>query len=235
VLKVALIAPKNLLDYTRLGEMHFIVPRNANKRFFRYETMYKMLDNGTYELGEPMNIEDLIDLALSMRVDEIVLPDVMRNRKMTSALTMHAVRSIKPKGMRFAAVPQGGSLHDFVECYRDFAKIPEIDVLCFPIWLEKIYHARPHVIWYIHRKGYWTEEKEHHLIGLDRISELFCYPKGAIRSVDTSLPFSVAFQQSTLSDLGEYTGPRVNLDNAIIHPEYVRYNIRVLLEAASYV
>lgn len=232
-IKVALIAPRNLLDYTRLGGMHFIVPRNADKRFFRYESMYKMLDNGTYELGEPMDIEDLLALANDLQANEIVLPDVMRNRKWTSSLTMHAVRSIKPVGMKFAAVPQGTTPADFVECYRDFAKVPEIDVLCFPIWLEKEFSARPQVVHYLLRKGYWAEDKEHHLIGLDSLSELYLYG-GVIRSVDTSLPFSAAQQQIKLPTFGRYTGPRVNLDNAIIHPELVRFNIRKLLEAASY-
>lgn len=231
-MKVALIAPKNLLDFTRLGDMHFITPVNASPVFFRQEKLYKMLDNGTYELGQPMNFDELLELAHRMKVDEVVLPDVMKNRGATMRLTLDSV-GFKPKRMKFAAVPQGHNLASFVECYRDFAKVDNIDVLCFPIWLEKDFHARPQVIHYLWKKKYWAP-KEHHLIGLDRLSELFCYTYGLIRSVDTSLPFSAAAQGLTLSYLGEYTGPRINLVRADAHPEYIRFNIRKLREASRY-
>ena len=235
--KVALIAPKNLLEYTRLGDIHFIIPMNVQASFFLREKKYKMLDNGTYETGQPKDIEDLIKMAHCLNADEIVLPDIMRNRKMTTSLTMHAVRSIKPKGMKFAAVPQGADPADFIQCYRDFAKVPEIDVLCFPIWLQKAFNARPMVVNKLVKRK-WLADKEHHLIGLDSPSELYCYTYGLIRSVDTSLPFSAGAIQYAMRDFDTFRGDRVNLEGSFTfnstHHDYIKWNIRILLEAAKY-
>ena len=36
---------------------------------------------------------------------------------------------------------------------------------------------------------------DHHLLGLDNYYELVMYPPGLIRSVDTSMPFSMAFSK----------------------------------------
>jgi len=226
-MKVALIAPKNLLELSTLGDIHFVVPQNCDISFFRKETKYKMLDNGSYETGKSLDIEALIELAKSISANEIVLPDKIRDMEQTVELTLEAI-SYKRRWLKLAAVPQGHNPSTFVECYRLFSKIDEIDVLCFPVWLEKAFHARPHVVHYILKKGFWAENKEHHLIGLDRLSELLCYPYGMIRSVDTSLPFSAAKKTFYLSTLGVFSGKRVNLSGDNVDLSCLKFNVKKL-------
>ena len=235
-MQVALIAPKNLLELTRLGDMHFIVPQNADEQFFRKETMYKMLDNGTYETGHPIALANLLTLAGDLKVDEIVLPDVMLDKLETVSLVAHATTVRKPKGLKYAAVPQGKNPKEFIDCYKQFAKFPEIDVLCFPIWLQKLYNARFKVVNYLLKRKLLAHKK-HHLIGLDSIGELYSYPKGVIRSLDTSLPFSAGMERKALSDFDTFQGPRINLKFAKFgseHLDYFKWNIGKLLEAAQY-
>lgn len=234
-MKVALIAPRDLLEFAERGDMHFIVPANARITFFRPLEKYKMLDNGTYEAGKPVEIEELFTLARQMHANEIVLPDILRDKKATMRLTIEALEHSKPKGLKYAAVPQGKDPEEFIECYHHFSVQDEIDVLCFPIWLQKHFNARPMIINYLMKKKLFAP-KQHHLIGLDSFGELYCYTPGLIRSVDTSLPFSAGMRRIVLSDCVTYKGPRVNLagcDPRSRQRECIDKNITRLLEVAS--
>ena len=234
-MKVALIAPRDLLEFSTRGDIHFIVPSIASISFFRPEEKYKMLDNGTYEAGEPMRIENLFILARQMCADEIVLPDKLQNMKQTIKLTIGALFHNKPKRLKYAAVPQGKDPQEFLECYKLFAKRDEIDVLCFPVWLQKFFNVRPMVVNYLVKKKLLAQ-KQHHLIGLDTIGELYCYTPGLIRSVDTSLPFSAGMQGIVLDDYETYRGTRVNLNGC--NPtrrnrDFINRNITRLLTVAQ--
>jgi len=231
--KVGLIAPKNLLEYTRFGDIHFILPQNATE-FFVNENKYKMVDNGTYETGTPLDMDELVGLAQQMGANEIVLPDVIND--ISSTMEFVGKYAKHPKyGLKFAAVPQGFNAESFIACYLEFAKIPELDVLCFPIWLEKQLHLRPQVVNYLHSKGWLAKNKEHHLIGCDLLAELLCYPKGLIRSVDTSMPFSAALAGKYIDVFRQHEGKRCNFEYTKLTAPYLdvlRWNINKLLEVA---
>lgn len=233
-MKVALIAPRKLLPLTQLGDMHFIIPANKSV-FFIPEVKYKMMDNGTYESGQPLPIEEFLATAHQLKVDEIVLPDVIQKRLETTQLTLIFISTVT-KEFKYAAVPQGNNPLEWIECYKEFAKVDEIDVLCIPIWLQKKFGCRPAVVHKLLKDREWAFNKTHHLIGLDGYGELYNYPIELIRSVDTSLPLSRAvaclnlpMEDSRLSrirfDLETWTIPQVFYDSA-------KRNIEKLLEVA---
>jgi len=81
-MKVAIIPP---LGHTELaqGDYHLILPqlidtkrRNAYKLFYQETGGYKILDNGAAE-NSLVDVDHLMEVARQLKVDEIVVPDVL--------------------------------------------------------------------------------------------------------------------------------------------------------------
>lgn len=197
-MKVALIAPEGMLNWTKHGDMHFILTNVAKKRrlwmFFKGEKKYKMLDNGVYETNFPLDPERLVRIAKLVRADEVVAPDYLMRKRETITATKEFVECYRQKGLKICAVPQGRDPVDFIDAYRKMKRLP-VDVIAIPIWLQKLFRARPAVVGYLQKHKIWDETKEHHLLGLDEYGELYAYEKNILRSVDTSLPFSLTNSQ----------------------------------------
>jgi len=198
-----------------------------------------MLDNGCYEYGYPLPYDDLIALAREVKADEIVAPDFFRQREATFEATKEFLETVDPKklGFNVCVVPQAKSPLEWIEAYKDMVKL-EIDVVSLPIWLHKYYKARPSVFGYLLKKGLFDETKEWHLLGLDGIGELYAYPKDVIRSVDTSLPFSLANANVWETCFGNSKHQRIAMDRERFAPmqeKLLMKHIKELKEAASYV
>ena len=201
-----------------------------------------MLDNGVYEVGKPLNCEDLIKVAEAVKADEIVLPDFLYRCKETLQAVTTFVQTVS-KRFKYAAVPQGEDPLEWIECYNQLKHFDDINTLCIPIWLQKRFGCRPSVVHYLLKKGWWARYKEHHLIGLDGLGELYCYGiyqglfgKPLIRSVDTSLPFSrtaanldVTFEDSKVSRIS-FDNPKVAFGSDSV--ERLKRNINALLKVA---
>jgi len=233
-MNVALIAPKDMLFWTSLGDMAFIVPSNV-RLDFDFGNMYKMLDNGTYESGKPQNTDEFVTLANKLQVDEIVLPDFIQRKDQTLMSAEEFITTVR-KQWRYAGVPQGNDPLQWIECYEIMAENPDIDVLCIPIWLQKKFGCRPAVVHKLLKDNKWCFSKEHHLIGLDGYGELMCFPKSLIRSVDTSLPFSrananleITFEDSKVSRIS-LDKPKFEIDGNYL----LNRNITKLLEIAHH-
>lgn len=200
-MKIALIAPSGLSQYTELGDMHFIVPGYSSKKFYATETKFKMLDNGAWEYGEAINTDILLDWAKTCRVQEIVLPDVLMNKQQTLLRSADFISTLTDKQKRYyswAYVPQGKNLEEWIEAYKLATKTEwKIDTLCLPKWLESKYHARAKVISYLKGRELW-DYRPHHLFGLDSLSEFFTIDPKGIRSVDSAKPITYAYHKVTL-------------------------------------
>ena len=200
-MKIALIAPSGLSQYTTLGDMHFIVPGYSSKKFYATETKFKMLDNGAWEYGEAVSADILMDWAKVCRVHEIVLPDVLMNKTQTLLRTGDFLTTITDKQKRYyswAFVPQGKDPEEWIEAYKLASKTEwKIDTLCLPKWLESMYHARAKVIAYLKGRELW-DYRPHHLFGLESLSEFFNLDPEGIRSIDSAKPITYAYHQKTL-------------------------------------
>ncbi|RLE67027.1 MAG: hypothetical protein DRJ38_00205 [Thermoprotei archaeon] len=184
-----------LLEYAEMGTMHFVVP--DNELLYDYYTAsdkFKMIDNGAYELGRPLPDEEFVYLAAQIDADEMVAPDVLMDGERSLELTKHFLESYKPSWCRVCAVPQGRNPEEFIEYYGKVAKL-DVDTIGLPIWLQKKFGARFAVFSKLRKKNLLRRDVAHHLLGLDDFNELKQYPKGAIRSVDTSLPLTLAYHK----------------------------------------
>jgi len=205
-MRLALIPPTPHIEMQ--ADMDFILIQRTVERTYRehYQRSlnYKIMDNGVYENPQniPENPRNIIRVAQELDVDEIILPDVIRSLRHTMIRIKEFFEQTtqgERNGFKLMAVPQGETPSEWTACYSNIIEeYPEIKVIGIPVWLEKVFRMRPIVVHYLLRKGYWSYSHEHHLLGLDYYGELWAYPPGIIRSVDTSLPFSRAIAEQNL-------------------------------------
>lgn len=215
---VALIAPYSMLDLAeKYADMHFVLSGTWLRReaieFYKRSKLPKMIDNGAYELGYPIPFDELIRYAEDIKADEIVCPDFFRVREGTYRATKEFIEQLTSKQRRrfkLIAVPQAQYPLEWVEAYLDMVKL-DVDIIALPIWLQKEYKLRPAVFGYLKRKRLLDETKQYHLLGLDDYAECYAYPPGAIRSLDTSLPFSLT-ANNIWSTFGDVPHKRISLN-----------------------
>jgi len=228
---VGLIPPWKLIEFAEYGTMHFVIPwRNeALLQYYRNSRKFKMLDNGAYEFGKPVTDEKLLRIAKLCDVDEIVLPDVLMSGKESYELTKTFLQTNNLKGFRTCAVPQGKDPQEFIASYCRIANTLDVDTIAIPVWLEKKFGARRDVIVKLRKQGLWSPYVSHHLLGLESITELTKYPRG-IRSVDTSLPFSLGYHR--LSTCRRHTRVPFDAEFDDVQQSLTSYWIGRLMEVA---
>jgi len=193
-MKVCLIPPDCMLH--KKMDMDFILAHRVmqSRRYrthYSQQNTFKILDNGIYE-GEMMDVEDVLDMAGEMLVDEVILPDWIMKRT-HKQYYVDLIASL-PKHLGYMVVPQGRDPAEWKDAYLDLCDLEGISSIGIPIWLNKEFgNARPQVMHYMFRRGELNMVRDHHLLGLDSYWELIMYPPGLIRSVDTSMPFSMAY------------------------------------------
>jgi hypothetical protein len=192
-----LIAPTPQLEYTTLGDCHFVLAQRVLKdenyeKFYASSHKFKLMDNGIYE-NIRLRDDEIIDAGKQARIDELVAPDIPGDPKTTFKMTKDFL-SIVPKEWQVMAVPHGKSVQEYCDSFMKLSALDEVHSLGISIldlWkFTGSYRLRPMVIHYLYQQ--LDIVKDIHLLGLDEPLELFCYRHLAIRSVDTSLPFSLA-------------------------------------------
>jgi len=164
------------------------------REFYKKSKKYKILDWGIYE-RETFPIENYLDLAKELSVNEIVIPDYMYDKK----ATLYSIEEfITITDFKKMVVPQGKDPQEWLECLAEIIRKHDGDfqVVGVPIWLNKRFGCRPHII-KLCKDG---RIFDFHLLGLDDYKELLLYDKrDLVRSLDTSLPFTLAYHYKTQS------------------------------------
>lgn len=134
-----------------------------------------IVDNGEVEfalsgeLDKRMDFEEVLDLANDIGADEVVLPDVFRDRVGTGRRTMTAAKKVPPR-MRFV-VPQGETFEDWVKCFDFFAKNLSFATIGIAkhcesfeggraALLDYLQARKAHGIYNVHMLGVWDNPKE---------------------------------------------------------------------------
>ena len=202
-MKVCLIPPDNHLEM--FADMDFILVQRYNndvyRHFYEQSLRYKIMDNGAYESpdGLPADSETLIRVGEELQVNELIVPDVIRDYRRTLDVMrefFETTTKSERNGFKLMAVPQAETPMGWAACYHEILNMfPEVKVIGIPIWLEKFFRMRVQTVSYLIKRGTFSTNHEHHLLGLDYYGELWGYPRGFIRSVDTSLPFSLGIDE----------------------------------------
>jgi hypothetical protein len=178
----------------------------------RGEGDFLMLDNSVFELKNAMYSKELLQKAREASVNEIVVPEALRDGPKSIALLGEFFdglsRTVKNQ-FQFAAAVQGNSYDEIEAHYRFLSNHKDVDTICIPFNFE--FHAgswrntpalneerrqagfnRFSIIYQLMQCKVWNYKKAHHLLGLYNPSELSCYQLidvPNIRSNDSSSCF----------------------------------------------
>ncbi len=153
---------------------------------------YKILDNSLIELGGAVDLKRVVKAAEYIGADEIILPDVFQDGPATIKAVQSALDELNKMypnrswPFKLQAVAQGKDESEWVDCYMELIKNPDVDVIGIPKVLAKMHPGgRPHFV----NELCNLRRKPHHLLGLwYSITELQEYRDlGMIRSCDTVL------------------------------------------------
>jgi hypothetical protein len=233
---IAFIAPKSLAEETVVGNYYFLLPQTITQFHKEEDKKFKMLDNGAYE-GSTSSIDDLLKLAKEYGVDEIVAPDILKDYKKTFDLTVPALEKIYRAQLDAAIVPQGKDINEWILCYRQMIELKNVRTICIPKWLGR---QRPFVIAHLMKNNLWKPQQfEYHLFGLDYVEELDVYRRmGAqLRSVDTSMPFTLAANGMKVGYFTTTENKRVSFQATFTEAQrkLANENMQVLREIAALV
>lgn len=196
-MKIAIIAPLHHLEEIRTQDFHLLVApwfRYKEYKDFYLELRkqkpkdYIIMDNGAWEKGAAVSDERIIKLAKEVKANMIVCPDVFMDGAKTVERTTTFLSSYREKGFSYMVVPQGKSLVEFIDCYKQLLKTdPDMIGLGARV-VDTSGQLRRFVAKYLSPEG-----PPLHLLGLLDLTELQAvYDCKRVLSVDTSYPFKAA-------------------------------------------
>ena len=212
-MQLAYIAPLSLLPYTLRSQYHLMLPQlvaiPVYAEMFRYlcqtEGHHVILDNGAAE-GYDTPFEELLQIAMTFGVDEIVMPDIMGDSASTVRHAHSFIRGWDDKdcNMPLGIVAAGANVD---EAYLTVKKVlayysSEISTIFIPRML--VTPSEPDVRIDLAKR--FKDEFPHqdiHFLGAAPFypGEIAYAAKSAlVRGLDTSAPFNFAFQRATFGD-----------------------------------
>lgn len=153
---------------------------------------YKILDNSLIELGGAVDLQRVLDAAMHIDADEIILPDVFQDGPATINAVNNALSELndiypnRSWPYKLMAVAQGKNAEEWYKCYKALLENPDIDVIGIPKVLAKMHpQGRPYFV----NELCDLKRKPHHLLGLwYSMREFYSYKNlEDIRSCDTVL------------------------------------------------
>ena len=207
-MQYAIIPNDQTLDLANRGDIHFVLAQRVFESeeyadFFARSNKYKIMDNGAFELGKSLDVEELITAAKIIGADELIAMDEPRNPADSYDLTRQYIEEIVELGLskeyKIHVVPHGKTPAEYIDYYKKCLQLGP-DVIGFSIldlwkWNPLL---RPYIVNMLYHERFMPAGIEYHLLGLDMPHEIFCYGSVPIRSVDTSMPFSKAYGNESL-------------------------------------
>lgn len=199
-MKLAIINDNILLTDAMRLSFHFVLAQRLQDRLeaqWWYASRSRhgdfiMIDNGAAE-GEMVTNDVLLRVASSVRADEIILPDCLRNVEETLKLSMNQrlLQSV-PYTSR-VAVPQGADWDEWEYCLQELVKRCRPTTIGVPKWLNELPGGRLkalEILW----RGRYHQRYRIHLLGAARglRKELSELNMPFVRSMDTALPIALA-------------------------------------------
>lgn len=207
-MKLAFITPISEIELSTCGDILFVLPQISMKskrytNFYKKQKKYKICDNGLAENAQVTN-EQMMRAAKAVKADEIIAPDTLYDRSDTVRKTKEFIRWLKLKKLlkqfKIMAVPQGKNKEEWIECYKELIKIPEVKVIgfsklsivkCFSNFegkdKDEISSSRQRCIKYLLKNKLIDFKKEYHLLGRGCPTELKNKNYFFIRSSDSCI------------------------------------------------
>jgi hypothetical protein len=185
--KLAPIAPNAHIPF---GQDYILtVPWAA--QFYEQSSGYKILDNGAYEIGSPVEpLSWLYQIAHQYSFDEIVVPDMPLDAEQTLKQAKHWVYDLRFSHM---AVAQGNTVDQVVWCAKQLAGFQSVDCIGISKLLPTTSGDLLSRVAVVHNLCHSIGKPVHILGSSPWIREVFAlkrYPN--VRGIDTSLPYVTA-------------------------------------------
>lgn len=221
-MRLAHILPPKVIEKAlyEIGDYHLLLPALFPDKFYRdfYTAMtvdgssephYKILDNGEAE-GEQRDFDMLVTMAQRLKVDELILPDVIGNADATLERVARVGHLVYGINLRYMFVVQGKTVNEMITCAeRAVNQFGQGLITAFGIPRHILSGtrdetARAQIAGDIH---HMYPNRDIHLLGtsIDYPFELLKYGKTfgkiGVRGVDTSLAWNATLQEIDLSSL----------------------------------
>lgn len=184
---------------------HMVLSNPSYREFYKNEKKYKILDNGAFELRQPLSTRDIIEAAELIGADEVVAPDMFDDGEKSYDLTKSFGTSVRvlshPKEHNFKimGVPHGKDFIEWLECFRKLYDNAHIDVIGIGYQSCRVFrHMWPHEKSLslirsnlVHTLSSRFTHKPIHLLGggSNPIEILQYEGMSNVRSIDTCFPF----------------------------------------------
>lgn len=180
-----------LLDYDFIIASTYLQDKEYREHYLNQKGRYIILDNGAFETGESISTDDLFRVAGELTPNIIVIPDARNSYEKTVdkfAEFFHRIPYESPRGI-FMGVLQGRSLDDYEDLLDKYKK-NNISLIGIPYGvIDRITFIKNH------------PEVFFHVLGLPYFPEVLSLKHlPNIKSLDTSLPVKVAFNNQYLSN-----------------------------------
>jgi len=174
----------------------------SNKKYYDYcknSTKYKILDNGCYELGESIPSKKLLELANEIRVDVIIIPDKLFDKKRSLQLEKEFFKLYNKSFYNFKLmkVVCGNNLNEYLNSLLEVAEDKNVDIIGLSKSRTIIAPNLTYLMNYIEDNCKTSQAafKEIHLLGLSHPYELIeASNYNKIKTCDTGLPINFAFK-----------------------------------------
>jgi hypothetical protein len=237
--RLALIPPLAHLDKLDETDYQLMLPDLASRPKTGLEYMeaylwakkrgdYVILDNGAAE-GKVYPIRILMDVAAAVEVDEIVVPDVMKNKNGTIAAAEKFFNQKPSLDFKYMFVAQGTSFSEVAESVVAASKIQAITTIGLPRHLlDTLGHldARRIVAMWINMM--FGPRFEIHCLGANSKAKqeaLLLSDMPFIRGMDTSMPFVYAQAGLYLKHSSQVENRKHGYFDRECNPAYMDYNI----------
>lgn len=166
---------------------HMILQNEEYRKFYKGKN--HIMDNSMYELGQPMEYDDLLNAVLESRPTTIIAPDWMNEAQMTSEaglmMQSHIMDVQKEVRPDVGIVIQGSGLEERMSFFK-WAQMNKFNPICFPFRLRE---GRQTLIGSLAASNAFRSDEWYHLMGLNATYELGAVKKLPGRwSVDTGKP-----------------------------------------------
>lgn len=197
-MKLAIISPiAHLHELSTMGTIQFAlghIKDPAYIEFYRNRSTYCILDNGSYELGQSVSFEDILNSAAKIQPDEIVAPDIQWKPDESLNSARHFMKYLHMRGLRrkykVMVVVWAYGPEDYSIWYEEYLKLKP-DVIGVGKWLSTKFLARPDVVRKLKETHVWSDSVEHHFLGCAWPGEAALLANEG-RSMDTSGPIADA-------------------------------------------
>lgn len=156
---------------------------------------FLIMDNGAAEDGT-VDLNDLIEAIRILRPDEVILPDVLKDRNATLEQSFNpTLLGVIPPKQR-AVAPQGTDFESWMECAETFVgSMKDFSTICIPKHTESFEGGRMRILFQIGKMG-WHRTYHIHLLGVyfNPYLEIQLARSIApwVRGIDTAAPFAWA-------------------------------------------